>query len=92
MVLTRLTMFGLYAVDCITGYLRLQVDSESVSGVRKLTSNWDGEMGSLDYDGVQVDIPNALARLSSNHDPRKYDLSELGPGLDVVDETRTIMN
>jgi len=63
-----------------------------VENVQKLTSNWDGEMGSLDYDGVQVDIPNALARLSSNHDPRKYDSSGLGPGLDVVDETRTIMN
>ena len=57
-----------------------------------LTSKWDGEMGSLDYDGVRVDVPNALARLSTNLDPRHYDSTGLGPGLDVVDETRTIMN
>ena len=29
---------------------------------------------------------------SSNLDPRNYDSLGLGPGLDVVDETRTVMN
>jgi hypothetical protein len=29
---------------------------------------------------------------SSNLDPRNYDSLGLGPGLDVVDEMRTIMN
>jgi hypothetical protein len=38
-------------------------------GVRNLTSNWDGEMGLLDVDGVKIVVPNALARLSSNLDP-----------------------
>ena len=40
-------------------------------------------MGVLDYDGVRVDVPNALARLLTNLDPRNYDSSGLGPGLDV---------
>ncbi len=39
-----------------------------------------------------MDIPNALARLSTNLDPHNYDSSGFGPGLDVVDKTRTIMN
>ena len=49
-------------------------------------------MGSLDYDGIRVDIPNALTCLSRNLNPCNYDLSGLGPGLGVVDETRTNMN
>ncbi len=50
-------------------------------------------MGCLDYDhGVQVDVPDALARLSSNLNPHIYDSLGLSPGLDIVDETRTIMN
>ncbi len=57
-----------------------------------MTSNWDGEIGSLDFDGVRVEVPNALACLSRNLDPRYYDSSGMGPGLDVVEETRTCMN
>jgi hypothetical protein len=58
-----------------------------------MTSEWEGEMGCLlEYEGVRVDVPNALARLSTNLDPRNYDSTGLGPGLDLVDETRTIMN
>ncbi len=49
-------------------------------------------MGSLDYDGIRVDIPNSLTCLSRNLNPCNYDLSGLGPGLGVVDETRTNMN
>ena len=60
--------------------------------MRNLTSDWDGEMGSLEFDGVRVAVPNALARLSRNLDPRNYDSSGMGPGLDVVEETRNCMN
>jgi hypothetical protein len=49
-------------------------------------------MGSLDYDGVEVVVPNALARLSRNLDPRNYDSFGMGPGLDVVGKIRTCMN
>ena len=47
-------------------------------------------MGGLDFDGVHKDVPNALARLSENLDAWNYDSSGLGPGLDVIGETRTI--
>ena len=39
-----------------------------------------------------MDVPNALAHLSRHLDPRNYDLLGLGPGLDMVDETRTIIS
>ncbi len=57
-----------------------------------MTSKWDGEMGCLDFDGVGVEVPNALACLSANLDPRNHDSSGLGLGLDVIDETGTMMN
>ena len=63
-----------------------------VGGIHKLTSNWDGVMGCLVVDGDRVEVPNALVGLSANLDPRNYDLSGLGPGSDVVDKTRTMMN
>jgi hypothetical protein len=49
-------------------------------------------MGSLDHDGVEVAVPNALARLSRNLDPCNYDSSGMGPGLDIVGKTRTCMS
>jgi hypothetical protein len=57
-----------------------------------LSTGYCREMGSLDYDGVSVAVPNALARLSRNLDPHTYDSSGMGPGLDVVGETRTCMD
>ncbi len=80
---------------CVLHNWLLEVDGLTqkwVGGVHKLTSNWNGDMGVLDYDGIRVDVPNALAHLSTNLDPRNYDLPGLGPGLDVVYETRTLMN
>jgi hypothetical protein len=61
-----------------------------VVGVRQCVSEWEGELGGLDFDGVHKDVPNALARLSENLDARNYNSSGLGPGLDVIGETRTI--
>ena len=94
-------IYGVDSVDhiwftcCALHNWLLEVDGLThkwVGGVQIITSDWDGEMGYADYDGVRVDVPNALARLSTNLDPRNYDSSGLGPGLDVVDETRTMMN
>ncbi len=59
-------------------------------GVRYCVSDWEGELGGIEFDGIHKDIPNALARLSENLNPRNYDSSGLGPGLDVIGETRTI--
>jgi hypothetical protein len=80
---------------CASHNWLLEVDGLSktwVGGMRNLTSNWDGEMGSFEFDGVRVDVPNALARLSRNLDPQNYDYSGMGPGLDVYEETRNCMN
>ena len=57
-----------------------------------MTSDWDGEIRALEFDGVRVEVPNALACLSRNLDPRNYDSSGMGPGLNVVEETRDCMN
>ena len=43
-------------------------------------------MGRMDFDGICESIPNSIARLSSNLDPRNYDISNMGPGEDVVGE------
>ncbi len=78
---------------CVLHNWLLDIDGLSekrVGGVRQCVSNWEGELGCLDFDEVHKDVPNALARLSENHDARNYDLSGLGPGLDVIGETRTI--
>ncbi len=44
-----------------------------VGGVRQCVSNWEGELGCLDFDDVHKDVPNALACLSENQDARNYD-------------------
>jgi len=49
-------------------------------------SDWEGTLGELDFEGVDESIPNALARLSLNLDPRNYDSSGMGAGSDVVGE------
>jgi hypothetical protein len=94
-------IYGVDSVDhiwftcCALHNWLLEIDGLThkwVCGVQMSTSEWDGEMGCLDYEGVRVGVPNALARLSTNLDPRNYDSTGLGPGLDVVDETRIIMN
>jgi len=85
----------IWFICCALHNWLLEVDGLTekwVGGIRKLKSNWDGEMHCLDLDGVQVDVPNAPAHLSTNLDPHNYDSSGLGPGLDVVDEMRTLMN
>ena len=89
---------GVDSVDCIWftccalhNWL-LDIDGLSekwVGGVQQCNSNWEGELGGLD-DGVHKDVPNALTRLSENQDAWNFDLSGLGPGLDVISETRTI--
>ena len=38
------------------------------------------------FNGLRELIPNAIARLSTNLDPQNYDLSNMGPGDDVVGE------
>ena len=94
-------IYGVDSVDhvwftcCALHDWLLEVDGLTekwVGGICKLTSDWDGDMGSLDFEGVLVEVPNALACLSTNLDPPNYDSSEVGPGLDVVEETTVLLN
>ncbi len=48
-------------------------------------------MGCLDFDVVQVEVPNTLAHSSANLDGRNYDLLGLRPGLNVIAETRALL-
>ena len=65
------------------------LDIDGISGQWNdgvLVSDWDGELGRNDFDGLRESIPNSVARLSTNLDPHNYDLSNMGPGEDVVGE------
>ena len=66
---------------------------EWVGGVCKVMSEWEGDLGCLDYEGVPVEVPNALTltRLSANLDPHNFDSSGLGPESDVMAENRSLM-
>ena len=55
-----------------------------VNGVCVFASDWAGPLGNLDFDGVRDDVPYAIARLSTNLDPRNYDFSGMGPGEDIT--------
>ena len=41
-------------------------------------------IGQMDFDGLGESIPNSIARLSTNLDPRNYDLLNMEPREDVV--------
>jgi hypothetical protein len=62
-----------------------------VGGVQQVGSKWDGELGCLEIEGVQVEVPTALAHLSANHDPWNYDSSGFGPGMNLIAENRSIL-
>jgi hypothetical protein len=51
-----------------------------------LVSDWEGDLGRMDFDGLHQLIPNAIARLSTNLDPRNYNLLDMGPGADIFGE------
>ena len=48
-------------------------------------------MACLDWEGVRADIPNALAHLSLNQNACNYDSSGVGPGDDVIGESRSLL-
>jgi hypothetical protein len=62
-----------------------------VGGVHMVISDWDGKMAGFDWEGVRADIPTALACLLVNLDVCNYDSSVLGPGDDVIGETRLLL-
>jgi hypothetical protein len=65
------------------------LDIDGLPGKRKdgvLVSNYDGELGQMNFGGLRESIPNLIARISINLDPHNYDLSDMRPGKDVVGE------
>ncbi len=56
----------------------------SVGSVCVWRSDWTGPLGDLDFEGIREEVLNAIARLSTNLDPRNYDLSGVGPGEDIT--------
>ncbi len=93
-------LHGFDAVDsvwftcCALHNWLLEVDGlteEWVSGVRKVGSEWEGDLGCLDFEDVPVEVPNALAQLLANLDTRNFDSSGVGPGSDVMSENHSIL-
>ncbi len=73
-------LHGVDAVDyvwltcCLLHNLFLEVDVPTEEWVGDVQwSKWDGELGCLDFKGMQVEVPNALACLLLIHDPCNYD-------------------
>ncbi len=50
------------------------------------TSDWEGPMGDMDFEGLYNGVAHTIARLSTNLNPRNYDTSGMGPGNDLVGE------
>jgi hypothetical protein len=49
-------------------------------------SDWEGERGDCDFEGINVSVPWPLACLSQRLEPRMLDLSGMGPGIDVWEQ------
>jgi len=49
------------------------------------SSDWEGELGDCDFEGINVSVPWLLAHLSQRLDPRTLDLSGMGPGIDICE-------
>jgi hypothetical protein len=80
---TGIRLLGVMKVDdvwktcCALHNWLLDIDDISAvweNGVRAWGSDWTGPLGDLDFEGVREEVPHAIARLSTNLDPRNYDL------------------
>lgn len=62
------------------------LDEEWKEGV-PVRSDWLGEMGNHEagFDTPPSELPAMIARISTNLEPRTYDLSGMGPGKDVTE-------
>jgi hypothetical protein len=64
---------------------------EWIGGVQNVVSEWEGDLGCLDFESVPVEVPNALACLSANLHPRNYDSVGLGHGSDIMAENHSLL-
>ena len=49
-------------------------------------SDWEGDLGDCNFEGINVSVPWSLARLSQCQEPRTLDLLGMGPGIDVCEQ------
>ena len=57
------------------------------SGISMPVSDWEGNLGDCEMDGINVTIPwSALARMSQRLNHRTLDLSGMGSGIDVCEQ------
>jgi hypothetical protein len=76
---------GFLFAHCIDWLLDIDgISSQWKDGL--LVSDWDGVLGQMDINGLHESIPNSIVQLSSILDPHNYNLSNMGPGEDVVGE------
>ncbi len=55
-------------------------------GVSIPVSDWEGNLGDCEMEGIDAQIPWSLYFLSQRLDPRTLDLSGMGPGIDVCEQ------
>jgi hypothetical protein len=96
----RVRIHGVNSVDyiwltcCALHNWLLDIDGMNeiwVGGVHMVVSDWEGKLACFDWEGVSADIPNAVACLSVNQNACNYDSSGVGPGNDVIGETRSLL-
>jgi hypothetical protein len=49
-------------------------------------SDWKGDQGDCNFEGINVSIPWLITRLSQRLEPRTLDLSGMGQGIDVCEQ------
>jgi hypothetical protein len=49
-------------------------------------SDWAGELGDCNFEGINVSVPWSIACLSQRLEPRRLDLSGIGPRIDVCEQ------
>jgi hypothetical protein len=96
---SRIRLLGVMKVDdvwktcCAMHNWLLDIDGISAvwqNGVHVWASDCTGPLGELEFEGIRDEVLNAIAKLSMNLDPRKYDLSGMGTGEDVTGGEETV--
>ena len=55
-------------------------------GVSIPVSDWEGNLGDCEMEGIDAQIPWSFKCLSQRLDPRTLDLLGMGPGIDVCEQ------
>jgi hypothetical protein len=82
---------NIWLTCCVMHNWLLEIDGLNAewSEVSMPVSDWEGDLGDCDFEGINVIVPWSRARLSRRLEPRTLDLSGMGPGVNVC-EQRTL--